>query len=423
MSPRRAAIWQDLAPRKGRYIAGVLFDPARHEPLLPIAWDEGRVRTAIAHIVNDTESRFSASAYWPIHPSDADGGKTQPLYDLYFGACGVLWALHYLRAVGACDLRRSYAECVEALLPLNRESLASFGSAEFASYLGGDTGILLLSYGLNPARTTAQRLETLIESNLDHPARELMWGSPGTMLAALFLHRRDGDARWADLFRTTARKLWSQLIWSPEYRCHYWTQDMYGQQSTYLDAVHGFVATALPLIGGRHLLGEEEWVAWEQCITNTVRRTATTEGPLANWRAWLDLQGRAPKMLMQFCHGAPGFVVCLADFPATALDDLLIAGGEAVWHVGPLAKGANLCHGTGGNGYAFLKLYARTGDGKWLDRARAFAMHAIAQSEADARQHGQRRYSLWTGDLGLAIYLWDCIHGSAEFPTLDVYFA
>ena len=128
-------------------------------------------------------------------------------------------------------------------------------------------------------------------------------------------------------------------------------------------------------------------------------------------------------MLMQFCHGAPGFVVCLADLPGTALDELLIAGGEATWFAGPLKKGANLCHGTGRNGYAFLKLYRRTQDKKWLGRARAFAMHAIAQTEADARQYGQSRYSLWTGDLGLAIYLCDCIHGSAEFPSLDVFFA
>ena len=68
-----------------------------------------------------------------------------------------------------------------------------------------------------------------------------------------------------------------------------------------------------------------------------------------------------------------------------------------------------------------LKLYRRTGDALWLQRARAFAMHAIAQTEADAQRHGQMRYSLWTGDPGLAIYLWDCVRGVAAFPTLDVF--
>jgi len=28
---------------------------------------------------------------------------------------------------------------------------------------------------------------------------------------------------------------------------------------------------------------------------------------------------------------------------------------------------------------------------------------------------------LWTGDLGLAIYLWDCIDGNAKFPTVDIF--
>ena len=58
---------------------------------------------------------------------------------------------------------------------------------------------------------------------------------------------------------------------------------------------------------------------------------------------------------------------------------LLLAGGELTWRAGPLAKGANLCHGTAGNGYAFLALFERTGDELWLERARAFAMHAVAQ--------------------------------------------
>jgi hypothetical protein len=50
-------------------------------------------------------------------------------------------------------------------------------------------------------------------------------------------------------------------------------------------------------------------------------------------------------------------------------------------------------------------------------------MHAIGQAEIEAGRRGQFRYSLWTGDLGLAIFLWDCIVGQARFPTLDVFYA
>ena len=402
----------------------MLYDPARHEPLHPIAWDDAKARATIERIVRDTEARFSSDTFWPIHPRDADGGETEPAYPLYHGACGVFWALHYLQTVGAVQRTRSYAEYIEPLLSLNRAWLASFDSEDFASYMMGDTSVLLLSYWLNPAPRTADQLQQLIAANLNNPTRELMWGSPGTLLAASFLHERTGEIRWAEWFRTTARVLWNQMHWSPEYECHYWTQDMYGRQTSYLDAVHGFVATALALIRGRRLLSAEEWTGWEQRICATIRRSASCEGPLANWRAWLYApQGTSPHLLMQFCHGAPGFIVCLADLPTGELDDLLVAGGNATWEAGPLIKGSNLCHGTGGNGYAFLKLYQRTGDVKWLERARAFAMHGIAQTEGDAKRYGQMRYSLWTGDPGFAIYLWDCIHGTAAFPTLDVFFA
>ena len=281
----------------------------------------------------------------------------------------------------------------------------------------------MLAFGRHPSAERDSVLAVLIAGNVDHPSRELMWGAPGTRLAALFLHQRTGDARWAELFRETAAKLWSQLQWSPEYACHHWTQDMYGRQTTYLDGVHGFVGNALPLIQGRHLLDAAAWSAWQACIANTVERTATWEGAMANWRDLLDMPaGYSWRRLMQFCHGAPGFVVCLGDFPGTALDALLIAAGEAIWAAGPLAKGSNLCHGTGGNGYAFLKLYRRTGDALWLDRARAFAMHGMVQTSAEAQRLGRMRYSLWTGDLGFAVYLCDCLNGTANFPTLDVFY-
>ena len=404
----------------------MLFDPARHEPCASTAWDEAHARATIEYIVRDTEAQFSPQWHWPIHPRDSEPGDDPSLRTftpLYFGACGVFWALHHLQSLGATTLNCSYASHVDALLPLNRAWLGDEYDVQRASYLMGDTSILMLSQWLAPAPRTADLLAGLIEDNIDNPTRELMWGSPGTLLAALFLHQHTRETRWAELFRRTARKLWSQRLWSEEHQCHYWTQDMYGAQSTYLDAVHGFVATASPLIGGRHLLGTQEWAAWQACIENTIRRTAVIEAGRVNWPAWLDTLGNGKRaMLMQYCHGAPGFVICLADLPGTALDDLMLAAGEAVWQAGPLKKGSNLCHGTGGNGYAFLKLFCRTGDAIWLQRARAFAMHGITQTEAEASVQGRMRYSLWTGDPGFAIYLWNCIQGTSNFPTLDVFF-
>ncbi|HTI48735.1 MAG TPA: LanC-like protein [Casimicrobiaceae bacterium] len=400
----------------------MLFDPARHERLLDAPWDEGRARAAIARIVSDTEARFSRGS-WPLHPNDADGSDNAPQYSMYFGAAGVVWALRHLERAGAAPVTGRYDTWLEAIGERNRAQVSALDMPTAASYLFGETPILMMQYAIDREPSIATSLHALIEGNKDHPSRELMWGAPGTLLAAVFMHEHTGDARWAHLFRESARTLWSQLEWSAAYECHYWTQHLYGSRTNYLDAVHGFVGTALPLIRGRALLDASEWAAWAHCIANTVRRTATHDDGMVNWRAFLEPPTqRARRMLMQYCHGAPGFVVCLAGYPGDDLDDLLTAAGEATWAAGPLAKGSNLCHGTGGNGYAFLKLFDRTGDERWLDRARRFAMHGIAQTDAAARAHGAMRYSLWTGDPGFAVYLWDCIRGGAAFPTLDVFF-
>ena len=121
---------------------------------------------------------------------------------------------------------------------------------------------------------------------------------------------------------------------------------------------------------------------------------------------------------VQWCHGAPGMVASLARI-APGDDEherLLIAGGELTWRAGPLVKGANLCHGTAGNGYAFLALFDRTADELWLERARAFAMHAAAQVAHARAELGRGRYTLWTGDAGTALYLAGCLAGGGSLP-------
>ncbi|MBP6674909.1 MAG: LanC-like protein [Vitreoscilla sp.] len=403
----------------------MLYQAERHEPLDAIPWVAAQAQAWIRHIVADTEAHAEPAHDWPLHPRDVEPGddptKAKPA--LYHGTAGVIWALHHLQDLGAARLARSHLGGLDDLLARNRAWLGDQAHAERAAYLMGDLPIELLAFGEHPTPERALRLAELIRGNLDHPARELMWGSPGTLLAAAFLHERTGDDRWAGLFRMTAERLWAQLIWSDEHQCHHWTQDLYGRNYSFLDGVHGFVATASVLIRGRHLLSDATWGAWQACIVNTVTRTAQHEAGQVNWRPMLiDPPGKTQPLLMQFCHGAPGFVICLGDLPGQQLDPLLCAAGEAIWAAGPLKKGANLCHGTGGNGYAFLKLYRRTGDPLWLGRARAFAMHAIQQSARDEAAYGQLQYSLWTGDLGLACYLWNCMRGEALFPTLDCFY-
>ena len=175
-----------------------------------------------------------------------------------------------------------------------------------------------MSFGEEPTEDLERALDALIAGNIEHPARELMWGSPGTLLAALFLYERTGERRWADLFRSTAGTLWSQLEWSP--RASVLLLDagpvMAGGRPISAPCMASS-ATALPLIRGRHLLEAAEWNAWERCIVNTVQRTADRLGAHANWRPQLEPRETTRKRLLQFCHGAPGFVICLAGLPGT----------------------------------------------------------------------------------------------------------
>lgn len=194
----------------------MLFDPARHEPLHAATWNEDEVRASISQIVHDAESRFTPEGWWQPHPRDLEPGEDpkQPATPLYYGACGMVWALHYLQDVGATRLNRNYREpsLLADLLARNNAWLGDDATAHAASFMMGELPIAMLEHAARPLPATANRLAKLISGNVAHPARELMWGSPGTLLAALFLHQRTGDMRWAELFRATAAKLWSQLL-------------------------------------------------------------------------------------------------------------------------------------------------------------------------------------------------------------------
>jgi hypothetical protein len=399
----------------------MLFDTDRHEPLSGAPWDPAAARLAIQAIVADTRAAFTPEGLWPVHPDDGPP-EWGAIAGLYFGAAGVVWALDHLARRGAVADGPAFEDRLDDIEARNDRFIAIAGFGTMApGYLLARTGVLLALWRLRRDPAILARLAQEIAANSHAPALELMWGAPGTMLIAEALHRETGEARWADLFRAGAAALEETFRLDPQIRAHLWTQTLYGASQRYIGAVHGFAGNACVLNRGRDLLEKDAWRIWSARIAETLDATAVREGDLVNWPAQLGAaaDGRQAPMLVQHCHGAPGMVTSLAGLDAP-IDALLIAAGELTWRAGPLRKGSNLCHGTGGNGYAFLKLFERTGDQLWLDRARAFAMHAIGQSEAQAQALGRRRYSLWTGDLGLACYLWDCIEARARFPTLDV---
>lgn len=393
----------------------MLFDSDRHEPLIESPWDEAAAHACIESILRDALDSFAANGVWPAHPLDRS--STDGRDDLYLGAAGTLWALNHLAS------QNSYAAISNELADINRAWLGRVGSDREPGLLTAGTGILLLRAMLEGIEPVADKLAEHIDANSDSPVLEFMWGSPGTMTAAVWLHEQTRDEAWAGRFRRDAQLLWDRLEFVEEAGCHLWVQHLYGHEAPFLGAVHGFAGNAFAILRGSHLLRASEQSCWRERLAQSLRRTAMQEDGHANWPQSIGRHrpGRA-EMLMQHCHGAPGIVTCLASFPDSILDDLLIAAGELTWRAGPLQKGPGLCHGTAGNGYAFLKLHRRTGAPHWLERARCFAMHAIAQHERDKTLYGQARYPLWTGDPGVAIYLANCIAGTDRFPTMDRFF-
>ena len=239
-------------------------------------------------------------------------------------------------------------------------------------------------------------------------------GQPGLLFIADALIERTGEPRWAAAWRELAERL---LASQGEHG--FWTQDLYGKVEELLGPAHGTAGIVAALARRPELLPPERFAA---SITRAFARTAVREGAHANWPPALHegLVHRTGTIRLQWCHGAPGIVTSLAALPREPeLDELLLAGGELTWAAGPLRKGAGLCHGTAGNGFALLKLFTRTGDERWLERARAFATHAAAQVEATRREHGHGRHTLWTGDLGTALYLEACRTGESALPGLE----
>jgi len=179
-----------------------------------------------------------------------------------------------------------------------------------------------------------------------------------------------------------------------------WTQRIWGTSFQGVGTVHGLAGNV------RALLQVDDPRNESLCAESaaTLARLATREDGLANWSS----EGK-----LQWCAGAPGVVSAARDY----LDEeLLLAGAELVWRAGPPGeeKGHGICHGTSGNGFALLAAFERTQDELWLDRARRFAMHALAQA---ARMPG--RYSLFTGGVGTALFAAACLEADARYPVLE----
>ena len=393
----------------------MLYRPAAFEPLTDGPWDENRIRGGIAAIVADADEHFDAEGLWPANEWDA-WRATPPLKDLYCGATGVIWALDALRRNGHAETGIDLSAAARRTLELTRERLdmaawEGLPTPAEPSLLCGETGPLLVAWRLDPSRELVAALVERIRENVDNEADDLMWGGPGTMLAAQIMLRWSGDERWDEPWHDSANALRARRAADG-----LWTQRLHGRTYRSLGPVHGLVGNVHALLAGE----DDETLRHETGAV--LAREAVVEEGLANWPADSGgpLETRDGQIRLQWCHGAPGIVTTAAPY----LDEeLLLAGAELTWRAGAHGgeKGASICHGTAGNGYALLKTFGQTGDERWLARARRFAVHALGQVERTRSEVGHGRYSLFTGDLGVALFAASCLDADARFPVLDAW--
>jgi lantibiotic modifying enzyme len=387
------------------------------ESLTKAPWDPARVRGAIAGIVEDADRRCRPKLLWPADEWDA-WRSPRPLKTLYAGAAGVVWALGELRRRGVAETRLDLGRVAERALDAWRESPGVLRGLEQpvpaeSSLMHGASGLLAVLWRERPEGAIADDLYELVDANVENESNDVFWGAPGTMLVARTMLARTSDPRWADVWRRSA-----DVLWERRDEDGLWTQRLHGGEARSLTASHGLVGNALALLEGE--LAAERQAALVDGTIAALERTAVWEDGLVNWptSAGRELAGTDGQIRLQWCAGAPGIVVAASDYLP---DHLLLPAAELVWHAGPhgLEKGPNICHGTAGSGYALLKAFARTGAEAWLERARRFAVHALEQVQRLREQRGRGRYSLFTGDLGVAVYAADCLDGRASYPIYD----
>jgi lantibiotic modifying enzyme len=124
--------------------------------------------------------------------------------------------------------------------------------------------------------------------------------------------------------------------------------------------------------------------------------------------------------LIQWCHGAPGFIPLLLEYYNDHIFHINTAL-DLIWSYGILKKGSGICHGIAGNGYAFLSTYRKTKNKQHLYQAVTFAEIILENLPEDVCKLSDHPYSLFEGLAGTTQYLLDLLIVLQEDPGWDTF--
>lgn len=279
----------------------MLHRPERYEPLAG-EWNAERARAGIRAIVEDADAAYGAESLWPANDWDAWRTPT-PLKSLYVGAAGVLWALDELRVRGLAEPRTDLAAAAEETLAEWRREPGVMAEIELpstadAALLTGEAGILMVAWRLTRSAELADDLYARVRENEESEAEDLMWGTPGTLVAARTLLEATGEERWREACRASMQALWARRDDG------LWLQRLYGEEYRGLGTAHGLVGNVQVL---RPHLDDARRELLERETNAILARTAFVEDGLANWPGTErpQLEGADGEIRLQWCSGAP----------------------------------------------------------------------------------------------------------------------
>ncbi|XP_073969401.1 glutathione S-transferase LANCL1-like [Rhodnius prolixus] len=324
-------------------------------------------------------------------------------YSIYTGYSGIaylhMWKYKRTKNMDSLEFAERLLNVAIANLKLKR-----------ISFLNGDAGPLALAIVLYSWKGQEKEADDLIDRLIKLPnivvdfPDEILYGRAGYIYALLYVIKHVGRVIPVEEVRKHLEKLLrsgykrakkENFICPLKYEWH---------GKNYLGAAHGVAGILYMLLVNKHLLSEYE-------LNSLIK-------PTLDWLVSIRFKsGNFPSSetndrdrLVQWCHGAPGFVHLFTLASEVYEDEgyLKVARqcGEIVWNRGILVKGYSICHGVAGNAYTFSHLYKVTKDRKYLYRLACFLHWCTAYPQNEGMKP-DRPNSLFEGMSGLAFFLMD----------------
>jgi Lanthionine synthetase C-like protein len=145
-----------------------------------------------------------------------------------------------------------------------------------------------------------------------------------------------------------------------------------------------------------------DWLIRKRRVDNGLTRYSVTASTPECWDGW--------------CHGQAGHInALLSVYRVTRTDETLRLACDLGRSLGrrPPSSTAHLCCGSSGIGYAFLGLFAATGEPAWLRLARRSCTHALKTCHDPEKTIDT---SLWKGPWGVACLEADLISQRFSSP-------